>query len=281
MTPLERPADLAGKSFLTEGEAADLEKRTLAQVSTDRRDGSADVDISRSYNDLFWDRGHFLLQTSLIIDPPDGRLPSLTPEGKARRDARSDDGRRAGPNQADSWEDRNLAERCITRGAPKRPGGYNNNFQIVQTRDYVMIMQEMIHEARIIPMDGRPHIDQNIRLWMGDSRGHWEGNTLVVDTTNFNDKIVSNEFNCCPGAGSGLHVIERFSLVDADTIDYQYTIDDPKTYTKSWTAKFPMKRTEGPIFEFACHEGNYAMEGMLAGARAKEKENSEAKQQPK
>jgi hypothetical protein len=272
MTPLERPAELAGKAFLTQEEAVALEKRMLTQASTDRRDGGADVDISRSYNDLFWDRGHLLLQTSLIVDPPDGKLPQLTPAGKQRRDARSDDGRRSGPDQADSWIDRNLAERCITRGAPKRPGGYNNNMQIIQTREYVMIMNEMIHETRIIPLDGRPHIEGNIRLWMGDSLGRWEGNTLIVDTRNFNDKIVSNEFNCCPGAGSHLHVVERFTPVAADTIEYEYTVDDPDTYTRPWTAKFPLRKAEGPIFEYACHEGNYAMEGMLAGARAKERE---------
>ena len=280
MTPLERPRELSGREYLTEREAAENEKRILAAVSTDRRDGGAEVDVGRSYNELWRERGPLLQRTSLIVDPPDGRLPPLTPEGQKRAAARAEDRRKRGPDPADSWEDRNLAERCITRGAPKLPGGYNNNFQIFQTSGYVAILQEMIHEVRIIPLDGRPHVSQNIRLWMGDSRGHWEGDTLVVDTTNFNDKIVSNSFNCCPGSGSGLHVVERFKRLDADTIDYQYTVDDPATYTRPWTASVPMTRIEGPLFEYACHEGNYAMVGILAGARAKEKERRDSKPQP-
>ncbi len=271
LTPLERPRDLAGKEFLTEQEAADREKQLLERLSTDRRDGGAEVDVGRSYNELWRERGKLLQRTSLIIDPPDGRLPPLTPEAQKKAQARAEDRRRRGPDPADTWEDRNLAERCITRGAPKLPGGYNNNFQIMQTRDYVAILQEMIHEVRYIPLDGRPHADAKLRLWMGDSRGHWEGDTLVIDTTNFNDKIISNSFNCCPNAGSRLHVVERFKLVDDDTIDYQYTVDDPETYTRPWTASVPMTRTDGPIYEYACHEGNYAMMDMLAGARAKEK----------
>jgi len=230
------------------------------------------VDVNRSYNELWRERGHLLLRTSLIVDPPDGRLPALTPEGQKRAQARAEDRRRRGPDPADSWTDRNLAERCITRGAPKLPGGYNNNFQIYQTRNSVVIVQEMIHEARVIRMDGSPHPDPKIRLWMGDSIGHWEGDTLVVDTTNYNDKIVDNSFNCCPGAGSGLHVVERFRRVDADRIDYRYTIEDPNTYTRPWTAEVPMTRTDEPIYEYACHEGNYALLDILKGARAKEAE---------
>ncbi len=271
MTPLERPRELAGKEFLTEQEAAEREKQLREFLSTDRRDGGAEADVGRSYNELWRERGKLLQRTSLIVDPPDGRLPPLTPEAQKQAQARAEDRRRRGPDPADSWEDRNLAERCITRGAPKLPGGYNNNFQIIQTHDYVAILQEMIHEVRFIPLDGRPHISSQVRLWMGDSRGHWEGDTLVIDTTNFNDKIISNSFNCCPGAGSNLHVVERFTLVDRDTIDFRYTVDDPSTYTRPWTASVPMTRTEGPIFEYACHEGNYAMVDMLAGARAREK----------
>jgi hypothetical protein len=279
ITPLQRPRELAGKAFFTEREIAEREKRILDQVSTDRRDGGAEVDVGRSYNELWRERGGLLRQTSLIIDPPDGRLPPLTPAARQREEARAEDRRRRGPDPADSWEDRNLAERCITRGAPKLPGGYNNNFQILQTRGYVMIFQEMIHEARVIPLDGRPHVEANIRLWMGDSRGHWEGNTLVVDITNFNDRIRANSFNCCPGAGEHLHVVERFTRVGEDAIDYQYTVDDPATYTRSWTASVPMTKMQGPLFEYACHEGNYAMVDMLSGARAKEKqaENGTAK----
>jgi hypothetical protein len=270
MTPLERPRALGDKAFFTEQERTESEKHILQEVSTDRRDGPAEVDVNRSYNELWRERGHLLLRTSLIVDPPDGRLPPLTPEAQAREKARAADRRRLGPDGSDPWTDYNLAVRCITRGAPKLPGGYNNNFQIVQTRDSVVIMQEMIHEVRVIHLDNRQHVDPNVRLWMGDSRGHWEGDTLVVDIANFNDKIVDNSFNCCPAAGSHLHVVERFRRIDADHIDYRYTVDDPSTYTRSWTAEVPMTRIDGPIYEYACHEGNYAMPDMLAGVRAKE-----------
>ncbi|HYL37775.1 MAG TPA: hypothetical protein VEV17_17810 [Bryobacteraceae bacterium] len=277
MTPLERPRDLGDKASFTVQERDERERKMLADLSTDRRDGPPEVDVNRSYNELWRERGHLLLRTSLIIDPPDGRLPALTPEGQKQAKARAEDRRRRGPDATDSWEDRNLAERCITRGAPKLPGGYNNNFQIIQAAKYVVITQEMIHETRIIPLDGRPHVDKNIRLWMGDSRGHWEGNTLVVETTNYNDKIVSESFNCCPGTGSGLHVVERFTRVGPDRIDYQYTVDDPNIYTRPWTASVPMTRSDEPMYEYACHEGNYAMVDMLAGARAKEKEAAKKK----
>jgi hypothetical protein len=268
ITPLERPRDLAGKPFLTQQEAAEREKKILQEVSTDRRDGPAEVDVNRSYNELWRERGGLLLQTSLIVDPPDGRLPPLIPEAQAREKA--DAAQRRKREESQPWTRYNLAVRCITRGAPKLPGGYNNDFQIIQTRDSVAIMQEMIHEVRVIHIDKSPHIDPNVRLWMGDSRGHWEGDTLVVDIANFNDKIMDNSFNCCPGAGSHLHVVERFTRVDADHIDYRYTVDDPATYTRPWTASVPMTRIDGPIYEYACHEGNYAMPDMLGSALARD-----------
>ncbi len=272
ITPLERPKALAGKEFFTGQEAAAYERSTLADLSTDRRDGSAEVDVNRSYNELFRERGGVVrtLRTSLIIDPPDGRIPALTPEAAKREAERAADRRRRGPDPADFTVDRNLAERCITRGAPKLPGGYNNNFQIYQTPGYVTILHEMIHDTRVIPLDGSPHVSPNIRLWLGDSRGHWEGNTLVIDTTNFNDQIMSNNFNCCRAAGRNLHVVERLTRVSEDMIDYRYTVDDPTTYTRSWTAQVPLTKTEGPIYEYACHEGNYALEDILKGARAQE-----------
>jgi hypothetical protein len=269
LTPLERPREVAGKEFFTQEEVAEHEKRELERVNTDRRDGPPDVDVNRSYNEYWRERGTLLLRTSLIVDPSDGRIPPLTPEAQKREAVRAEARRKRGP--ADSWEDRNLAERCLTRGAPKLPGGYNNNFQIWQTPQYVGILQEMIHEVRVIPLDGRPHLDKSVRLWMGDSRGRWEGDTLVVDTTNFNDNVIFNSFNCCGAAGAHLHVVERFTRVDADTIDYRYTVDDPTTYARTWTVAVPMKKTEGPIFEYACHEGNYAMPNILRGARAQEK----------
>ena len=218
LTALERPAELAGKAFFTEKEAADYEKRVKAAVDYDTRDPDPEKDVNHSYNELFRERGGVVptLRTSLIVDPPDGRLPPLTPEGQKKAAARAADRRKRGADPADSWEDRNLAERCITRGAPKIPGGYNNNFQILQTPGYVVILQEMIHEARIIPLDRKTHPDPSVHLWMGDSIGHWEGKTLVVETTNFDDRIDHNSFDCCGLAGEHLRVTERFTRVSPD-----------------------------------------------------------------
>ncbi len=280
LTPLERPNQLAGKEYFTEQEATQFEKQVLENQNRDRRDKGAEADVAAAYNDAWYDSGTKVVKsrrTSLIIDPPDGKIPAFTPEAQKREDARAAERRKKGPDPADSWEDRSLGERCLTRGAPKLPSAYNNNFQIVQTPKYVAIMQEMIHETRIIPLDGRPHVDKTIHLWLGDSVGHWDGNTLVVDTTNYSDKIIFNPINCCRGAGANLHIIERFTRVDADTIDYQYTVDDPTTYTKPWTVAIPMSKAEGPIYEYACHEGNYGMANLLRAARAKEKAAEAAK----
>jgi hypothetical protein len=279
LTPLERPSQLAGKEFLTEKEAADYEKLQLQNMNRDRRDGGALADLGRAYNDAWYDSGTKIVgkrRTSLVIDPPDGKIPAFTPEAQKRQDARAEERRKKGPEPADSWEDRSLSERCITRGAPKIPGAYNNNFQIVQTADFVAILQEMIHDVRIIPMDGRPHLGKNIPQWLGDSRGHWEGKTLVVDTTNFDERIIFNNNTCCRGSGANLHVVERFTRADADTIDYQFTVDDPTTYTRPWTVAIPMTKVDIPIYEYACHEGNYGMRNLLSGARAKEKAAEEA-----
>ena len=286
LTPLERPRELAGKEFFTEKEVADYEKSLLDKNNRDRRDGGAEADLARSYNETWSDSGTHIVKTrrtSLIIDPPDGRMPAFTPEAQKREAARADDRRRRGGDPADSWEDRSLGERCLTRGAPKLPSVDNNNIQIVQAPGYVAILQEMIHEARVIPLDGRPHLGKNIRQWLGDSVGRWEGNTLVVDTTNYPDKTIFNAFNpfnnCCLGARVNLHVIERFTRQDADTIDYQYTVDDPTTYTKPWTVSFPMSKSEEPLYEYACHEGNYGIANLLRGARSREKAAAEAKKQ--
>lgn len=262
ITPFERPTALSGKPVLTEEEAADLEKQTLKTGNQDRRDGAGtDADLARAYNDFWWDRGTKVVptrHTSLVVDPPDGRVPPLTPEGQKRATERATRG-------YDSWEDRNLWERCITRGLPMIPGPYNNNYQILQTPGYVVIFHEMIHDARVIPMDGRPHTGPNIRQWFGDARGRWEGDTLIVDTTNFTDKA---NFR---GSTQGLHLVERFTRIDAGTVKYEFTIDDPTTFTKPWTAAIPMTKTEDQIFEYACHEGNYGMVNLLSGARVQEK----------
>jgi hypothetical protein len=203
------------------------------------------------------------------VDPPDGKVPPLTPEGKKRAAARTAASQRpaAGP------EARNLAERCIlgfNAGPPMLPSAYNNNVQVFQTPGYVTLLNEMVNDARIIPLDGRPHLPQHIRQWRGDSRGHWEGNTLVVDTTNFRDET---NFR---GASANFHLVERFTRVAADSLLYEFTVDDPVTWTRPWSAAVPMNRTVGPIYEYACHEGNYGMFNLLAGARAEDKAADEA-----
>jgi hypothetical protein len=264
ITPLERPAEFAGKTYLTEQEAAAYEKKTAATNTGDRRDGGAEADVARSYNEFWRDRGTKVIgsrRTSLVTEPEDGRVPALTPEAQ-KRVAEAAAITRA--HATDGPEYRNLWERCLTRGLPMLPGPYNNDFQIVQTAGYVVILHEMIHDARIIPLDGRPHVPQNVQQWMGDGRGHWEGDTLVVETTNFSEK---SNFR---GANANLHLIERFTRVDPETIRYEFTVDDPTTFTKPWKAEIPMTRAEGPIFEYACHEGNYALADILRGARAEE-----------
>jgi hypothetical protein len=212
-------------------------------------------------------------RTSLIIDPPDGRLPPLTPAGQARladQRSRGSFAKRlwAGPEELD------LRDRCITRGVPNTwfPSAYNNGFQIVQSPGYVAIFHERLHEARVVPVDGRPHVSPGVRQWIGDGRGRWEGETLVVETTNFSEK---SEFR---GAGGDLRVVERFRRVDADTVTVEFTVEDPTTWTKPWTAMLTGKRDPNywQIFEYACHEGNYGMFNILSGARAQEREAAEA-----
>jgi hypothetical protein len=267
ITPFERPKDLAGKEFFTEAEATAYEKRVADNSNRDRRGDTAEADVAGAYNDFWFDRGSKIVptrRTSLVVDPPDGRVPPLTPEAQKAGAARADISRRPpeGP------EDMGLPERCLlwpTAGPPMLPSGYNNNYQILQVPGYVVIFIEMIHDVRIIPLDGRPHFPQRIRQWLGDSRGHWEGNTLVVDTTNFTDKT---HFR---GADRNLHLIERFTRVDPSTILYEFTVDDPTVFTKPWKAQAPLTKTPGPIYEYACHEGNYAMPNVLKGARAQEK----------
>ena len=262
ITPFERPRALADKQVLTAEEAEEIERTNLATNNQDRRDGAGtDADLARAYNDFWWDRGTKVVstrQTSLVVDPPDGRVPALTAEGQKRATERAARG-------YDSWEDRSLWERCITRGLPMIPGPYNNNYQILQTPGYVVILHEMIHDARIIPLDTQPHIGKNIRQWFGDSRGKWEGDTLAVDTTNFADKASYR------GSTDGLHLIERFTRINAETVRYEFTIDDPTTFTKRWTTSIPMQHTDEQIYEYACHEGNYGMVNLLSGARAQEK----------
>jgi hypothetical protein len=268
ITPLERPADLAGKQTLTPEEAAAYEKKVLDRTNADHRGANGEADVATAYNQFWYDRGTKAVgtrRTSLIVDPSDGHIPALTPEAQKRVDEK-----RAwmDAHATDGPEGRSLGERCIlwvTAGPPMLPGPYNNNFQILQTRDRVVILNEMIHDARVIPVDGSPHLPSNIRQWMGDSRGHWEHDTLVVDTTNYSDQYSFR------GSDRNLHLTERFTRVSPEALLYEFTVDDPTAFTKPWTAQILVTRTKGPLFEYACHEGNYAMMDILAGARAEDK----------
>ena len=230
------------------------------------------------YNQFWYEFGTKVVpdkRTSLIIDPPDGRLPPLTPEAQKRADAH----RQRLLRSAEGPEDRDVSERCLmgyNAGPPMVPVGYNQNVQIVQTRDYVVIHNEMVHNARIVPLDGRPHLPEEVRPWSGDSRGHWEGNTLVVDTTGFTDKTWNQFSGWNWASDENLHLVERFTRVDAGTLLYEFTVDDPTTWTKPWTAAVPLRSTEDQMFEYACHEGNYGMMDILRGARAEEKAAEEA-----
>lgn len=268
VTPLERPRELGAKEFFTQAEASEYERQARERTDGDRRDSNADADLTTGYNDFWWDRGTKVVstrRTSLIVDPPDGRIPPLTAEAQKKAADRAE-ARRLHP--ADGPEDRSLADRCIVRGnsgPPMLPAGYNNNYQIVQTPQHIVILMEMIHDARVIPLDGRPHLPANVAQWLGDSRGRWEGDTLVVETTNFTGKT---NFR---GSGENLRVVERFTRVDESTLLYRFTVDDPQSFTKPWSGEIPMKKAPGPIFEYACHEGNLSMANILSAARAEEK----------
>jgi hypothetical protein len=266
ITPFERPQELAEKAFFTAEEAAAYEARIVG-ARTDAPPRAGDVG---NYNQVWFDQGTRVvktLRTSLVVDPPDGRVP-VRPEAEEERAYDL-------AHVTDSYEHMSLWDRCITRGVPAGmfPAGYNNAYQITQVSGYVVITYEMIHESRIIPLDGRAHVDASIRLWNGDSRGRWEGDTLVVDTTNFNGKgqistsAAGGRMRGIPQSDAA-HIIERFTRMDADTILYEVSIDDPKIYTRPWKLEIPL--THDPdyvIYEYACHEGNYALPNILGGGR--------------
>src|SRR6202521_3995689 len=258
ITPFERPGEFDGKDVLTDDEVAEFERQTL------ERRRATNVTAGQDW----WDPGTKVMptrQASLVVDPPDGRVPPMSPEAQRNAAGRAKARRDRGP--ADSPEVLSLNERCIVgaaAGPPIVPGPFNNDIEFIQTRDYVVIFTEMIHQARIVPIDGRPH--GSVRDWMGDSRGHWEGNTLVVDTVNFTDKT---NFR---GSGEKLHLVERFTRVNESSLDYEFTADDPSTWARPWTARIPMTKIDGLIYEFACHEGNSrSLEGIFSATRAEEK----------
>jgi len=277
ITPLERPAALADKPILSEAEARAFEEAENRRQNRDLIDpAKGGVQYPPGgvvpYNEFWYERGNAVVETrrtSLIIDPPDGRLPAFTPEAQTRIDAQDAAARdtQLGRVDADSWEDRPLQERCIVglnEGPPMTPGAYNNHVQILQTRGNVVLMTEMIHSARVVPLDGRPHLSGTLPQWRGSSRGRWEGRTLVIETRNFRGQTNVR------GSSANMHLIERFTRVDADTLLYEFTVTDPTTWTRPWTAAIPMQRAVGPMYEYACHEDNYGLRGVLSGARAQE-----------
>ena len=261
-TPLERPAKYANREFLTAQERAEQDKETA--IGRDKRGArGTEEDVAGAYNAAWWERGWSDGRTSLIYDPPDGKIPPLTPEARKRQTGRKESVRTNGPYNGP--EDLDLYTRCIIRGPlPRVPTGYLNNYEIVQAPGLVAIVQEQIHESRIVPLDGRPHLDPSVRQWLGDSRGHWEGNTLVVETTNFNERTSFE------GATKNMVLVERWTRVADDRIDYRFTVSDPATWTRPWSAAIAWNKS-GTLYEYACHEDNFGMYNILAGERAKEK----------
>ena len=290
LTPLERPTVLEGREFLTDEEVAEAVGRSVSGLGADYRPPDASQDIESAYN-AFWSDTVTNIsadnRTSLIVDPPDGRLPPVTVAAQKREESWRATWQRPirvpfllaamFPNkQARGPEDYGLSERCLqgySSGPPLMPGAYNSNLQVFQTPDHVVLFTEMIHDARVVPLDGRPPLPPSIAQWNGVARGHWDGDTLVIDSTNFTPKRASLNIGILDAVGSGehLHLTERLSRIDADTLRYEYTVNDATTFTRPFTAVQTLRRTEGPLFEYACHEGNYGLYNMLAGARADER----------
>jgi hypothetical protein len=283
-TPLERPKELAGRAFLTEQEVAALKRKAdelfsgdsdaafgdtvflsaLANVQGTKSGFKSTDGETGDYSSVWTVERDWDNRTSLITDPSDGRLPAMTKQAEQKQlaVAAARKGRPSGP------EDRSLSERCITFGSPRLGAGYNSYFHIVQSGKTVAILMETIHDVRLIPLDGSPHLPSNIRTWLGDPRGRWEGDTLVVDTTNYLPGVFMNV------STEKLHVVERFRRADADNLKWEVTVDDPGAWSKPWTAMIPLRRSKDPIYEYACHEGNYGLADILAGARAEEAEQT-------
>jgi len=291
LTPLERPLELGDKAFLTQEEADELERETLARneflLNRERQEATAGDQVDRRddgtpgfYNNFWMDRGTTAIgtrRTSLIIEPSNGRLPPLTAPA-ARRAASAEAARvrevRRGMLPAASYTDLDAGDRCIQHakaGPPLSTGGYNNNVQIFQAPGYVVLVPEQNRESRIVPLDGRPHVAPQIRQWMGDSRGRWEGDTLIIETLHFNGKHDQIGRPLLSWA-ENLRLIERITRLDAENLMYEYTVDDPTIWQSAWTAQHPMKLNSEPLYEFACHEGNYGLEGIMAGSRVQEAE---------
>jgi len=270
ITPMQRPNDLADQEFLTAEEAAELDQaaveRDVQSWNREARRTEAGGNVG-AYNNFWMDRGLKSVgtrRTSLIVYPPNGRMPSMTPSGQERAQARRDYARE---HPADTWGDFSSGVRCIlgfNAGPPFTPSAYNNNMQLFQTPDTVVVMTEMVNTSRVIPLNGQPHLDPDVLQWSGDSRGYWEGDTLVVETRNFDPKRKWR------GTTASTRLVERFTRVDAETLEYTFTVTDPETWTSAWTASVPLVLNPEPMFEYACHEGNYSMPVMLGGARTEE-----------
>jgi hypothetical protein len=273
-TPLQRPKEVT-KELYTREEALEILK-TAASLESEQTEPGTIPDVHYDFTQFGLDRNQgglaLNLRTSLIFDPANGQLPPMTEEGQKRNAARAEARKRMG-GPTDAAQNQSLSVRCILMdraGPPMLPGAYNNNYQIIQGPGYVMILVEMIHEPRIIPLDGRPHLPPHVRSLTGNSIGRWEGETLIVETTNFTDKTAFQ------GSSENMRLTERFTRVAEDRIDYKFTIDDPATWTRPWSAELPMQKTIGPIFEHACHEGNRGLSNTLAGARLEDKKRAEA-----
>ena len=266
--PFERPDELAGKATLSPEEASAFEQERVDAQNVDNwRDENGRLPVSGGYNNFWYDRGTSIgeeRRTALVVDPSDGKLPARSEAAQARGQER----RALLGRDAHGPEDRGAFERCImgfNSGPPMNPSAYNNNMQLFQTPDHVVILNEMVHDSRVIPLDGSTHLPNHVRQWKGDSRGHWDGNTLVVETRNFTGKTSVR------GSGPDMRLVERFTRVDADTLRYEYTIADPASYAQPWSVRVDMRRSDSPLFEYACHEGNYGMENLLVSARARDR----------
>ena len=268
ITPMQRPEDLGDKAFLTAEAAANLEQEAVDRNTRLWNEGTRRTEAGGNvggYNNFWMDRGTTTIgtrRTSLIVDPLNGRMPEITPVGQRRAAARRAY-RREHP--ADSWLDRSTSDRCIlgfNAGPPITPAAYNQNMQLFQTEDHVVILTEMVHNARVVPIGRRPA--PGIPQWSGDSHAHWEGDTLVIETTDYDER------RRWRGSTETMKLVERITRLDEDTLEYEFTVDDPNTWSSPWTANVPMQRTDALIFEYACHEGNYSLTGILGGTRAEE-----------
>ena len=271
-TPMERPDEYQGRETLNDEEVAQIRAESAARAEqlllAEARRTVAGGNVA-SYNNFWNDRGAPTNRTSMLVDPPDGRFPPLTPAGEIAKNNR--------PRGDDSWEDRHIWERCVTRGGMPNamfPRSYNNNVQIFQTPGWIAILLEQVHETRLIPLDDRPPLPEGIGQWNGDSRGHWDGTTLVVETRNLDRRVSALQpwsiFNSRSGSGEGLTLLERFTRVNAALLEYEVEVNDPQMYTRPWTVAYPFERADYLLYEYACHEGNSGMEGILSGGRAED-----------